>query len=581
MVSDVINFNMIVKRSRPDLWRILGDPENFPRFFRGIGTCVQIGEPGGNQFAAVTRRGPVRFHLDLRERESELIIDGLDNDWIGSFRFTEPEPGRTRIAATFFKISHVQRWLGTATNSDVTGWIRDGLRAVVDCLTEAPTALLGDESDPRARQLAMARTMIDAGVVQARRPDRALRQLDAMADWGFDLPGGYRGAATESPREIALVDDGGTRTYTELNERTTRLATALAGHRIGPGKAIAVLGRNRAATVEAIVATARTGADALLFDTSWDAERIARVGAQFPLAAVFVDEEFEANVAGLPADVLRIATLPNATVGTGQVLDELIAGAAGPAPAPQRPGRKILFTPRTGAARISAPPRSFAEIAAPLSRLPLQSGDRMLVGAPLYRHWGLTALRLAMPLRARLVLRDRFEAESCLRAVDTQRCTVLIATPEMLQEILDLPTDVRGCYDTSSLRVIASAGGPLPGDLAGRTMDAFGEVLYNVYGTSESSWVTVAGPADLRLAPHTAGQIVLGAALAIRDASGATVARGATGRIAIDNEPLAGSNGELHTTAGRYVETGDLGYVDADDLLFVTGRTPLGPAHPD
>ena len=76
----------------------------------------------------------------------------------------------------------------------------------------------------------------------------------------------------------------------------------------------------------------------------------------------------------------------------------------------------------------------------------------------------------------------------------------------MLQRILELPDEVRDRYDTRALRIIAVSGSALPGDARHRFMDAFGDVVYNLYGSTEVAWATIATPEDLRAAPGTAGR---------------------------------------------------------------------------
>ena len=130
----------------------------------------------------------------------------------------------------------------------------------------------------------------------------------------------------------------------------------------------------------------------------------------------------------------------------------------------------------------------------------------MLVAAPLFHTWGLAALQLGMVLHATLVLQRRFDPVDALRAVDRQRCTSLFAVPIMLQRILDVPQQARARFDTSSLHVVASSGSALPGSFVTGFMDAFGEVLYNLYGSTEVSWASIADPTDLRAAPTTASR---------------------------------------------------------------------------
>ena len=104
------------------------------------------------------------------------------------------------------------------------------------------------------------------------------------------------------------------------------------------------------------------------------------------------------------------------------------------------------------------------------------------------------------------VLRRKFDPEACLAEVARTRADALAVVPVMMQRILDLPEETRGKYDTSSLKVVAASGSALPGDLATRWMDEFGDTLYNLYGSTEVAWATIATPADMRAAPGTAGR---------------------------------------------------------------------------
>src|SRR5690606_37284913 len=146
----------------------------------------------------------------------------------------------------------------------------------------------------------------------------------------------------------------------------------------------------------------------------------------------------------------------------------------------------------------------------------------------------------------------------------------------MLQRILNLPAKVRAKYDTSSLRIVASSGSAMPGSLVTEFMDTFGDILYNFYGSTEVSQAATAGPTDLRVAPTTAGHPPLGSTVAILDRDGLLVPRGAVGRIFVGNEqPFHGytaDTDEPPEVKDALMDTGDVGYLDADGRLFVSGR---------
>ena len=108
----------------------------------------------------------------------------------------------------------------------------------------------------------------------------------------------------------------------------------------------------------------------------------------------------------------------------------------------------------------------------------------------------------------------------------------------MMQRIMDLPEETRAKYDVSSLKVVAASGSALPGDLATNWMDEFGDTLYNLYGSTEVAWASIATPEDMRAAPGTAGRPPRGTVVKLYDENGTEVKPGETGRIFVGNEML-------------------------------------------
>jgi acyl-coenzyme A synthetase/AMP-(fatty) acid ligase len=154
------------------------------------------------------------------------------------------------------------------------------------------------------------------------------------------------------------------------------------------------------------------------------------------------------------------------------------------------------------------------------------------------------------------------------------QATALIVVPVMLQRILELDDTDLAAHDTGSLRVIASSGSALPGPLAQRVMDAFGDKLYNLYGSTEVAWATIATPEDLRAAPGTAGRPPRGTVVKVLDADGRELPAPRNGRIFVGNELLfeGYTGGDDKVRVGALMATGDLGHFDGDGRLFVDGR---------
>jgi acyl-CoA synthetase (AMP-forming)/AMP-acid ligase II len=182
---------------------------------------------------------------------------------------------------------------------------------------------------------------------------------------------------------------------------------------------------------------------------------------------------------------------------------------------------------------------------------------------------------MGLALSSTLVLQRRFEPEATLAAIATWRPSALVVVPIMLTRILDLGPETISRYDTSSLRVIAVSGSALPGELALHVMDTFGDILYNLYGTTEVAWATIASPAQLRAAPGTAGTPPFGTQVRLFDEHDAPVTLpGQTGRIFARNEMVMDgyTSGDGKAMIDGLIATGDVGYLDTAGRLFVSGR---------
>ncbi len=423
--------------------------------------------------------------------------------------------------------------------------------------------------------LAVARVLVRAGVLAPGRPDRVARQLRALRTWGATVAGGYAAAQERVPDRVAVADERGDSTFAEMNLRGRALARSLRAAGAGPGSRVGLLCRNHSGFVQTMIACGRLGADTLLLNTGLSAPQLADVVEADGISVLVADEEFARLCADVPAGVARLTAWSDAGAS------DLAWGSGVPEgedPEPPRvPGRLVVLTSGTtgtpkGARRPT--PRGPQDAASVLSRIPLRSSDRILVSAPAFHTWGLAGVQLGMSMRATLVMRRVFEPEDVLRTVQERRCTALFAVPVMLRRIMDLPRSTRAAYDTSSLRVVAVSGSAMSPQLITGFMDEFGDVLYNLYGSTEVSWATIAAPEDLRASPTTAGRPPLGTRVAVVDADGVELPPGHEGSIMVGNEMLFDgyTDGRSRRVAGGLMETGDRGRVDADGLLHVAGR---------
>ncbi|MFI7002271.1 AMP-binding protein [Nocardia sp. NPDC050175] len=582
MVTDVITIDAEFAAARKALWDFFMDPQTYTRMFLGIGDCDRAETSDTHPVLLIrARHGSTELTVPALRLVvgKELETFELQCPGLGSFAAIRlrGEQEQTRVTITYFGAARIHPWIAEQENADVIDWTMAGLDRIVDAITGAPTSVLinGEESGTK-QQVDTLKQMVSTGVVRTFRPDRALKQMGGLAKWGFTLAGGYAAAAGHSPNRLAVVDDVSAYTFGQMHDRTHKLASALTLLGIGARDKVGLLSRNRVAMVECMVATGKLGVDTVLMNTGLSARQIEDVADRHGLSAVFLDDEYDALTKYVGSEVPRFAT-GRESIFERNTVDDLIALDAPTFSRPQHPGRLIVLTSGTSGTPKSAQrpqPKGFGTVAALLSRIPLRMDETMLIPAPLFHTWGLAALQISTPIRASVVLPERFDAEDCLRLIEEHSVTSLIVVPVMVNRILDLPAHIRDRYDTSSLRVVASCGAPLAGPTVLKFMDTFGDVLYNVYGSTEVSWATIADPADLRAAPTTAGRPPLGTKLAVLDKDLRPVPRGVTGRIFVLNHMLFDgyTDAKPPTESGGMLDTGDLGYLDADGLLFVAGR---------
>ncbi|MBV9721663.1 MAG: AMP-binding protein, partial [Mycobacterium sp.] len=140
---------------------------------------------------------------------------------------------------------------------------------------------------------------------------------------------------------------------------------------------------------------------------------------------------------------------------------------------------------------------------------------------------------------------------------------------------VQLGPEIIAGYDTSSLKTIAIAGSALTPELSTRVQDTFGDVLYNIYASTECGFGTIATPDELRKAPGTAGRSPVACEVALFDQNDQRVS-GANkrGRIFIRSAARyeGYTDGSHKQLIDGYMSSGDTGHFDENGLLFVDGR---------
>jgi fatty-acyl-CoA synthase len=576
-----IEKQVVVAAPPAEVWAAIADPVAIGRFSDRLQVVRIKGteEPGiGARYRVLLRVGAVpvggNVEVIVYEPERELqwtTVTGVDHRM--RLRLRETDDGRTRLTLRFAYDS--PGIFGTladlASVRPVDAIMSSLLNSAAGHVESRPVkAHSGSLLNRAVQETGNAMVLAKAGIIAPVNPVK-LPQLGLSAlKYGATVGTGVAVNAVRHPDATMLVDEEGKLSWRDVDRRTDAMAVALRAAGVQPGDAVGLMARNGRGFIEAAVAIAKAGGDVLLLNTAFAGPQLTDVCKREGPVAIIHDTTF--------GEVLDRAAEGRVRIRTSE-LERLASDHSGQRPPrPGRAGRITILTSGTTGTPKGAQRGSYGMTldgpAGLLSVIPLHSGMRTVIAAPMFHGWGLAHFALGLALGSTMIVRRRFDPEATLADIARHRAETLVVVPVMLQRILELPEQTRGRYDISSLRVVASSGSPVSGELAARWMDAFGDNLYNLYGSTEVSFASIATPEDMRRAPGTVGRPPRGVVVKLLDHAGVEVRQGEIGRIFVGNSMLfeGYTGGGDKDRIGGLAATGDLGRFDEAGRLFVEGR---------
>ncbi|GED98615.1 AMP-binding protein [Gordonia crocea] len=431
----------------------------------------------------------------------------------------------------------------------------------------------------------IVRVLVSSGFLTLLRPDRYLRMgLSLRRQGGTNAVSGIGLAAAQYPDAVALHDEAGSLTWAQLDARADALAVGLSESTVRPPRTVAIMCRNHRGIVEAIAATIRLGADAVLLNTGFAGPQLADVLKREQADILIADDEFAGLIDHARQSDSGLRCLWSWQEGIGLradpgTVEHLISSRMGQRPAPPRkPGRIILLTSGTTGtpkgAKRGASGSDVSSLAAMLDRIPWRGGETTVIAAPIFHAWGFGQMAISSTMHATMVMRRRFDPQGTLDLVRDHGASGLAVVPVMLERIMDLPVDVLDAKPMPTLRFATASGSRMRAESLTAFMDRFGDVVYNSYNATEAGLISTATPADLRIAPDTAGRPIAGTRVRILDDDRRPLPVGEIGVIAVANESaFDGYTGtETKDYADGYMLSGDVGRIDGNGLLYVVGR---------
>ncbi|WJH35106.1 AMP-binding protein [Paenibacillus sp. CC-CFT747] len=373
-------------------------------------------------------------------------------------------------------------------------------------------------------------------------PRALLRLVAALLTHGANLMTLLNFSARTYGERTALTDERETLTYDEWYRQSVGLSQELrARYGLGNGNKVGLMGKNHASLAKALFAVSSTGADLYLLNAEMSPKQLADLLGSRELDLLIHDEEQEALIGLSSYQGSRLLSYHE----TLPAVNRLAASS------PKRTkhfksstGKLILLTGGTTGKAKEAPhrPSLFAYLApfeALLSRLKLADRHTVYVATPMYHGYGVAVLLLFCALGKKVLLHRGFEAEAACRLIRDHQADAVSVVPLMLRRMLQADPGA-----LKSLRCVASGGAELSPKLAEETRRRLGNVLYNLYGTSEAGLAVIATPQDLECSPGTIGRAMEGVGLTVLTDASTEAAPGAAGRLCV-RSPRSGRGGGL------------------------------------
>ena len=391
--------------------------------------------------------------------------------------------------------------------------------------------------------------------------------------------------ADANPDRMAVISPYGDRTFHELNARANQLVRALRRRGAQPGDTVALVCRNRPEFIEVYEAVLRGGWRLTPINWHLTAEEIAYIVDDSEAAVLIGDAFFGGTLFSTSKLLTRSPVLLSVTGETDGFAsyDEALEPEATENIDDPAPGGAMLYT--SGTTGRPKGVRRAMGMAPTLYRLHSRNSphagetNRSLVTGPLY-HAAPLSISLVAPLAAGLgiVLMDGWSPEETLQLIERHGITHTHLVPIMFHRLLALDDEVKQRYDLSSLRLVLHGAAPCPVDVKRRMIEWWGPVIEEYYAATEGGGTYINAKEWLER-PGSVGKATPGSTVVVRSETGDAAAPGEVGTVWFrrsEIEPFEYHRDPEKTASvhdGDLFTLGDMGHMDADGYLFLTGRS--------
>jgi fatty-acyl-CoA synthase len=430
-----------------------------------------------------------------------------------------------------------------------------------------------------------AKRLIGAGLISPRSPFALATAFPYLVGRGPSLGILSQMNAIALRSKIAIYDRNGSITFGELDQEANRVSYALRRAGLKGSERFGMLMRNGREMAAVTFGGQKAGFIACPLNTWAKTKELKAVLDNLDPSLLFYDTAHSDQVGEVVDDGLPLVHVgdPSKALPGSVSFEEFIEEAPATPPFPitrDRGSAKVIIqtsgttgTPK-GASR-DASAAGIGALANLLGSVPYKRSDIVFCPAPLFHSFGLATFTFATALGATLVLPPKFDPEESLELIEKHGATVAAFVPVMLRRIVSLPDKVKSKYDLSSLRIVIASGSVLSQDLKNEVRELFGNVLYDLYGSTEIGWVAIATPEDIEKKPRSVGRPVDGIDIGVFSADGDPLPKNETGELYVKSKVLfeGYTSGESKDERDGYMSIGDLGKLDDDGYLYVESRS--------
>lgn len=418
-------------------------------------------------------------------------------------------------------------------------------------------------------------------------PKTAPKILDYLRRLKFSAASLISMSALRYPDRLALVDDDGELTYSQLLDNAHALARALMDRGMTQKSSFGVIARNGRGIILPMAIKGFIGSEIMLMNIGSGPTQIRGVVDQNKAKFLFVDDEFLGN---LPEDlddvtvVITSVTMPETRKNAGKnflLMEDLIEeGRTSNAkfdPKPEQGRIIIMSSGTTGIPKgvLRNEPKTPATVGAIAERIPWRRNMVIHQSASMFHAWGWANVLIGMATGSTIVTMRVFDPKKAVDQCEQYGCNGMISAAFFLRQIKNV-LDEEPNRKIGPFRFIVSSGNAIPGWLVSALTHRFGPVICNFYGSTEAGLCSIASGPDLAARPDSAGRPAIGAKVRILGDDGKEVEPGEIGMIHTAQElSFIGylNKKDKFTTVDGLFQIGDLGRIDQDGYLYICGRS--------